>query len=293
MKSGQLIYEHRSHPLLGVKMNHANSSSSFLWQTEIDLGFLTYLSDHKIDDNIIFPAAAYVEMAMQAFKEAGVGVEYEICEFLLARKMLLQEGVTRQVKTLLSFEKGVGGKISINSRQSPEEKWELHGYARILKAEPALGPHRNPFSEDAAFSNATSFYKGMDRRGLNYGPAFQGVEKVWDNESEALGKIRLPDILQDETGDYLVHPALLDACLQSSGAIKSATTLDELYIPFGFKRIRFFAKPGREVWSHSLLHRTGEEGKLLVDIRITDDKGQPVIELQGFQMHRIRHSKNE
>jgi acyl transferase domain-containing protein len=273
-------------------MNHANSSSSFLWQTDINLRFLTYLKDHKIDDDIIFPAAAYVEMAMQACREAGVGVEYEIGEFLLARKMLLQEGITRQVKTLLSFEKGAGGKISINSRQSPEDKWELHGYARILKAEPALEPYRNTFSEDAAFSNATSFYKGMDRRGLNYGPAFRGVEGVWDNENEALGKIRLPDILRDETGDYLVHPALLDACLQSSGAIKNATTLDELYIPLGFKRIRFFAKPGCEVWCHSQLHRTGEEGKLLVDIRITDDKRQPVVELKGFQMHRIRHSKN-
>src|SRR5262249_53860097 len=50
--------------------------------------------------------------------------------------------------------------------------------------------------------------------GLNYGPAFRGLERAWRQEGEALGRIIVPQSIAGDPDRYIAHPALLDACLQ-------------------------------------------------------------------------------
>src|SRR5690606_40895383 len=49
------------------------------------------------------------------------------------------------------------------------------------------------------------------RRGLRYGPAFQGLQEAWVGDGEVLGRVEAP-----ETEGFLLHPAALDACLQAT-----------------------------------------------------------------------------
>lgn len=58
------------HPLLGHRLKSADPS----WRVELSRTAFPYLHDHKVQGHVVFPAAAYVEMALAAAKEVfGAG----------------------------------------------------------------------------------------------------------------------------------------------------------------------------------------------------------------------------
>ncbi len=57
-------------------------------------------------------------------------------------------------------------------------------------------------------------YRRFLAHGLAYGPAFRGIAEVWASNGEALGRIAMPAAIEAEIGEYRIHPAILDACLQ-------------------------------------------------------------------------------
>src|SRR5205085_6744856 len=52
-----------------------------------------------------------------------------------------------------------------------------------------LKPNTQNFDELIA---GEMFYERMQAHGLQYGPAFQGLEQIWRRDGEALGRLRLP-----------------------------------------------------------------------------------------------------
>ena len=142
---------------------------------------------------------------------------------------------------------------------------------------------------------AEEFYQTLRLHGLQYGPGFRGIQHVWSKDKESLGRIRLPESLQNDIDAYQIHPALLDACLQVLAATLSASFEHDLYLPTGCKCIRFFSRPDQLIWSHVSLRSEPASGTDLInaDIRILNDNGQTVAELIGFRLlrtsRRIRH----
>ncbi|MHA4820542.1 polyketide synthase dehydratase domain-containing protein, partial [Streptomyces aculeolatus] len=60
----------------------------------------------------------------------------------------------------------------------------------------------------------TDFYDRQLATGLDYGPAFQGVQRLWTHHDAIYADITLPD--DTEPDGYALHPALLDAALQTT-----------------------------------------------------------------------------
>lgn len=46
-----------------------------------------------------------------------------------------------------------------------------------------------------------------------YGPAFQGLRRVWRGDGEIYAEVALPEEQRADAGRYILHPALLDAAL--------------------------------------------------------------------------------
>src|SRR5690348_16389013 len=53
-------------------------------------------------------------------------------------------------------------------------------------------------------------YEAFERVGLDYGPAFRGVEHVSVGEDQLLAKISLPASLRKTQGQFVLHPSLMD-----------------------------------------------------------------------------------
>jgi acyl transferase domain-containing protein/acyl carrier protein len=291
-----------SHPLLGSRMDLANSPSTSVWQTEIDIKELWYLKDHLIEDEMIFPAAAYIEMALQSAKERGLNYSYEFADFVFLEKMILQNGKPRPIQSLLSPDKKGGFLFSVYSRNGPEENWILHAsvtFKQTLSAVDLVAPVGTPpdvirQQYNSQFT-AEEFYQSLQSRGIQYGPGFRAVQDVWSKVGESLGRISLPGSLQYESDVYQIHPTLLDACLQVIAATQTTLFEHSLYIPTGCRRIRFFSRPEQLIWSHvSIQSETGPGADVLIaDIRLSDSSGKIAAELIGFRLQRtsrrIRH----
>ena len=64
-------------------------------------------------------------------------------------------------------------------------------------------------------------YEGFASIGLDYGPAFRGLQSLWRGTNEALAEVSLPEGIEGAER-YGIHPALLDAAFQSLlGAVGS------------------------------------------------------------------------
>src|SRR5262249_23131414 len=117
--------------------------------------------------------------------------------------------------------------------------------------------------------------------GLEFGPAFQGIERLWQGDREALGLIRLADSLQHHLEDYQFHPAVLDACWQVIfGALPWQAPEDEgagVCLPVEIEQVRFYGRPAGRLWCHARLvekYRTG----MVADVRAYDDGGRLLVE---------------
>jgi len=148
------------------------------------------------------------------------------------------------------------------------------------------------------------FYRQLSEHGIQLTSSFQGIERLWRRDGEALGHIRFPELLEQEADIYQIHPTILDACFQVVIATLPNTLFqseDALYLPTGIRSFQLHKRPGqpskgaRHVWSHARLQAgevqpsTSKEGKAELiesDVRILDEQGELLAEAFGLQLQR-------
>ncbi len=134
-----------------------------------------------------------------------------------------------------------------------------------------------------------AFYDRLYERGIQLSGSFQGIERLWRCDGEALGRVRLPADFEHEAASYQVHPTLLDACFQVLiAALPDALFRDQgtLYLPTGLRSFRLHQQPGKQVWSHATLTTRPQQvdGLFEGDVLILDAHGQVLIEARGMQL---------
>lgn len=282
------------HPLLGKRIDLAHAAKGCLWQTSLEDASLPFLKDHRVDDAVVFPAAAYVEMTLQAAKSAGLDRTHDLFGLVFKESMTLISSSPRIVQTHLSPDGPEDFSCHIYSRSHPDEDWVLHATAelkpRLLAGEwvvPAPAPPGNIRQHSELELSAEAFYAMLRSRGVEYGPHFRAVQRVWKKGRTALGQIRLPDSLQVGTGIYQIHPALLDACLQVLAVTQGDSFEHNFYLPTGCERLQLLGAPDRIRWSQVYLSSADQAtDRVRADIHLLDEKEALIGILTGFQLQR-------
>jgi acyl transferase domain-containing protein/NADP-dependent 3-hydroxy acid dehydrogenase YdfG/phospholipid N-methyltransferase/aryl carrier-like protein len=263
------------HPLLGSRLESPQPQ----WNATIDLHRLTYLDDHRLQGTVVYPGAAYVEMALAAAKEIfGSGhyaledVEFHKALFLADEPSTLQLSVERSGQTSFNIHSQV---------KSEAASWVQHASGNLLLLQNSHAP--KPIVLDEIRSRCeeitkSAFYQKSQEIGLEFGPTFKGIEQVWSAGSELLARIKVPEALEKQVKDYQWHPAVLDACFQ---VIIGIVSEKQTYLPVQIKRLRVYGRPGPQVWSHiRLVEQKPNQTK--GDIQILDESGNVLVDIQGF-----------
>ncbi|MCB9450587.1 MAG: type I polyketide synthase [Anaerolineaceae bacterium] len=275
------------HPLLGQYFQ--SHTGAHFWETDLDLAALPYLADHRVQGQILLPAAAYAEMFLEAAVTAfGAGLhQLEAVNFLEA--MFLSEEAPRTVQVVLMPEGG--GRFTAQCFSSPagdEPVWTLHASGLFRAGVDETVP---VFQEPAAIQqrlpeamSGSAHYATMNRRRLGYGPAFQGIAQSWRSEAEALAELRVVDGLH--TGGYQIHPALLDACFQ---ALLDTLPDDppDTYVPVSLRQLTLVQPPGSETGLWAYTQRTESADDLAGDVLLLDVDGQVILQAEGLKMQRL------
>ena len=123
---------------------------------------------------------------------------------------------------------------------------------------------------------------------------FRGIERVWQGDRESLGLVVLPEALAQDSDEYLIPPALLDACLQS--VIPADGDFDQrdggLYLPHEIESVRLFCRPGHRVWVHArLLEKTPQRS--VSDFDIYNEDGRMAARVRGLRSHRVTGGRQD
>ncbi|QFZ20328.1 non-ribosomal peptide synthetase/type I polyketide synthase [Saccharothrix syringae] len=277
----QIRLGRRDHPLLGRRVEGAEPT----WEARLDVEDLPYLDDHRIEGNALFPAAGYIEMAVQAVRAMTGGASAAVADLELRKALFVSDTESRPVR--LSFS-GENAGFTVASVTDGARERVVHAAGNVLTGQ--RGAAVAPLDLDAVRARAQRVLEGPDayaelaRLGYHYGPAFQGIAQVWVSEGESLARIRPTEGL-DAAGHH-VHPVLLDSCFQtlltpllSDGAAGSD---GGIRLPLSIKEVRLDPVGDRELWAHAVItDRDG--GDLVGDILVYTADGTPLGHVRGFR----------
>lgn len=272
----------REHPLLGSRLNHPRPA----WENDLSLNFYPYLRDHQPQGTELFPATGYVEMGLACAVKVYEDGTYSMENIRFTNALFLSQG-SRKIRTVFHQETG---NFEIFSRtQGVDENWTNHASGRICRNEIGKKNQKINITEIRKRCltevSKEDCYSEYNHKGFQYGPCFQGVEKVWIGSGEILGLIALPKLKELEESQYFFHPALLDACFQ----IMIGEGPSDL-LPVGIDRVIIYRKPGSALYSYAVIkNQTGET--ISADLILFDNEGNLIAEVIGFQTQSL-HKMN-
>jgi acyl transferase domain-containing protein/acyl carrier protein len=268
-----------AHPLLGNR----HEGVQRLWSVQLDIADCGYLVDHRIGSAIVFPGAGYVEIGLAAAREVFGPVQCIVEDVEFQEFLVLDEKVAQPVQVVLDRD---SNDFDVCARADGSETgWDLHARGHIRQSDQSA-----PAALDLAEIRRRcpgqiepeEYFRQFAEVGINYGPTFKGIERIWRGDHEALAEIRVPDDLVDGLDHYRLHPAVLDACLQSTfAAVPTISAKRETYVPVKIGRVHFYASPSSSLFAYARVKDFGPT-EMKADIQVLDQDGNRLVDVRGF-----------
>ncbi|MEU5372523.1 amino acid adenylation domain-containing protein [Streptomyces sp. NPDC005951] len=281
----QVRLGHRDHPLLGRRTDATEPT----WQARPDTEVLPYLADHRIQDTVVFPAAGYLEMAIQAVLRLTGGTTAVLADIDLRKALFLPDGEDRTVEVSLSLENAA---FTIASPTGEDGERAVHAAGTVR-----TGQRRRtapPLDASAIRARSRRHIEGPDcytalaALGYHYGPAFQAVEEVWIGTDEVLARIRPPRAIGDDAVGHHLHPVLLDACFQTlltpliPATPEGPAPATGIRLPLSLDEVALEPIGDQPFWAHATL-LPADADTTLGNIALYADDGTPLGRIEGFR----------
>lgn len=309
----------RLSPLLLSRTDPANDPGVSIFTVNADLATLPYLKDHRVGGAIVFPASAHVEAVLEAARLLGPGKSISLDEVSFLQALYLSESEPLELQLVISKVSGRpdNSTFSLMARpvpahgsgeQSAEGGWTEHSSGTIhfgelpltLDAAAALlelGEKRvDPSMLRANVHRGTreELYRMASRSGLEYGPAFQLVESFEVSHVSSLRiaqtRIRVDDDVREP--GYLIHPALLDSCLQ---AMHLRPRGHDVYLPLQLRNLSIFGLPLHLVAGETIqliteavfLGMDSSRGTFEMQLKLKTEAGQVLAVIEAMTVKRV------
>ncbi|KAM7200788.1 hypothetical protein V8F33_003719 [Rhypophila sp. PSN 637] len=221
--------EYPEHELLGARVIGGNDLEPS-WRKMLRLRDVPWLADHIVADDVVFPAAGYIAIAGEAIRQLtstpdGPGSGgFTVRSLSIGSAMPLQPGKTTELITrlqphrLTDTQDSTWYDFSILSYDG--NKWTRNCSGEVHAGNPsAAAPDYSLMASPAEGRRAVpraKWYTASRKAGLEYGPAFQGI----DTASYAITRdaitatVRTSEQQADDDENAPVHPTTVDQLLQ-------------------------------------------------------------------------------
>ena len=253
------------------------------WTVSLDGRHMAYLKDHKVDNLVVFPAAAFVEMVLEAGAQLFEGRPFVVDDFEIRKPLILPEPVSG-VHVEMSYDPAERT-FAIQSKFEHGTTWSVHviGSMRGERTE-------SPFAESTLDPSALKsldvddFYRHMSDMGLRYGEEFRPIRELAAGGGRSGGRVSLSEAISPRAKHYSLHPVLFDGALQifSAGAATVEDRKAGMKLPVRFSRILFLRSPGVSSRVRASVQQCNDqfvEGR----IELFDEQGTPCVLVEGFR----------
>ena len=271
--------------------------------TELSTQKYPYLIDHKINNKIVVPIAAHVEMGLSAAKLVFGKGPLLLKDIIVQRELTLDEDTNRHcqihLKPSLEGEGTYELKIFGYDQQETSDSgtWTLYSSMIVSKPNSEVPRIANDFltaaSIPAKIKDIVMHYNAFSKAGLNFGPAFRGIGALQKKNEYIFGDIKAPTDIEVSTQNYLIHPVILDNCLQVLGALFTHEEQErDLYLPFNIDSLVLHdhAKDdGSKLRSIGKIRESNIKNPNLyiADVMIFDESNNLIAEVNGICFKRI------
>ncbi|KAF7180413.1 hypothetical protein CNMCM7691_009581 [Aspergillus felis] len=304
----RLYARHQPHPLLGAFESNT-TDGEWRWRQYLRRQEIDWLDGHQIQSRTVFPATAYLVMALEAaaIVAASRAVRLvQVDEFSITQAITFShENDTMGVETLFrvsdfrpqsgnketgsfSCHATIGGRFTLCASGKLTLGWG-EPQARLL-------PSRAPLDEDMRPVDVNGFYQSLKRVGYGYSGPFQCITSLSRQLDESSGNItNLASSLQ-------FHPAVLDATLQMLLAALSTIRdgqLDNMLIPTGIDRVIFnpvfYSRHRDPIGSEELLvdavvNSLGPEG-CSGNVQLFTQNGDGIVQMEGVRVAPLEKTR--
>ena len=313
----------RLHPLL-----HENTSN-FEEQkfSSTFTGDEFFLKDHQLNGQKVLPGVAYLEMAREAVKQASGALSKEsqgirLKSVVWARSIAVNDpkevhiGLFPEESGEIGYEiyttHLLDGKSDIataaqNSKLEIDSKdatvVHSQGVVTMVAAEkiPLLKFTDFPAKLQQRSLSSQACYKAFKRMGIDYGPAHQGLEKIYVGDNEVLAKLTLPACVSGTKDQFILHPSLLDSALQASIGLYLRSKTDVSYsafslqppvsplLPFTLERLEVIDHCSESMWAWIRYADTRASGGTVqkIDIDLCDKDGTICIQMKALSFQTV------
>ncbi len=274
-----------AHPFLTAKVRAAAP----VWNAWLDLNVQPWLKDHRVQEHVVFPGAAYVETALAMGRVLFNSRPLEVEDVEFHKALILPEG--KNPLQLQSVFSPADSTVKFFTREDEGDgEWVLNATAK-LRAHAAVDPRRMDLKQLqrklGTRLTKNEVYSACEQAGLFYGPMFRAVEVVWKGDGEALGQIEVPERLAEGEAEFQIHPTLLDACFQVLLCTRSEALDRRLLLPTRIDRVTFFASPGKRMFCHGKIVRASSHA-ITWDFQVFDEAGRALLDGEGFRVQAVR-----
>ncbi|XP_078694356.1 uncharacterized protein LOC144923576 [Branchiostoma floridae x Branchiostoma belcheri] len=244
----------------------------------ITLEMFPFLSDHVVNDRIVFPGAAYVEFITQlTFGD----LENPFLEDVHFKQVLVWPEVSCGSKTQATLQLALirdGKKVEIIT-----DTVHAEGYVAKSENVSSMSVSDNKVSKVLETVTSTTFYQRLNDLGLQYGSAFQVVEKAVIGDWEAVGYLKPANDTQQRA-----QIALLDGCFQV--AIAAIGPCSTLYLPTGITSFKMYV-PSLPLGEPFVAHATiidRDSVFFKADITLSTTQGKVLTHIVGFEARGVQ-----
>ncbi|TWT98712.1 type I polyketide synthase [Neorhodopirellula pilleata] len=293
-----------AHPLVGANIPMAGEETVF--EVALASQSPTFLADHRVDQSVVVPAAAYMEQAIAVARQLYGDGCHRLENLSIEQPLVLTDDQRRIVQIHVGPDLRGQRSIEVHSRPETSKEatppWTLHASGTIHRGSSeenvANAIERSAIQERMTQQiNRDAFYERMSASGLRYGTTFQVIDELHVGQGESLARMNLPEVLRNELVDYALHPAVLDGCLQAMAGVvadPNSNEQAELVLPVGIDRVRVLAEvPMGPLWVH-VRRKNGKstDDKIQADIHLSDETGTLIAELIGATVQRIGNRRS-
>ncbi|MFJ8234055.1 beta-ketoacyl synthase N-terminal-like domain-containing protein, partial [Streptomyces sp. NPDC094448] len=234
-----------------------------------------WLADHTVQDTVLLPGTAFVELVIRAGDEAGCDL---VEELVIETPLVLP--VTGAVDLTVTVDRpdDTGRRpVTVHARPEGTDTWTRHATGTLGRAEGTVEETPAAWPPPAAHAvDLTGFYQELATAGYGYGPAFCGLRAAWRDGDTLYAEVEIPTEQEDDVSHYGVHPALLDAALHVT-CLPLLTGQESdpghVKLPFSWNGVRMHTT-GATTLRVAITPGPGPNG---VTVQATDPAGQPVL----------------
>ncbi|MGW7368039.1 type I polyketide synthase, partial [Streptomyces sp. NPDC054841] len=276
-------------PLLGTHVEASDEPDRHIFQSEIDLrdSRFAYLTDHRVTGEVWLPGAAFLDMALAGASALQDDGDVRLADVRFVQPLRLDEEKPVRLQLVLRPVEDGFRDFTIASAAAGGRgtRWERHVSGRVTAtpADPAAdvgdaGEEVSALRELCVEEvDLPAVHSQLATLGIEYGPAFQGLEAGHCTDTAALG--RLAD---RHAAGHLLHPAVLDAAFHTA-ALPGDAPEGRAFVPAGIGRLRFTGRRTTPVWVTCHLRSVNGDTAFL-DLRLFDENEQLVLEAEKFEL---------